>query len=137
MKRTYQPSVARRKKTHGFLVRMKSPGGRAVIKQRVDLMLDQAVLASEAIAAAEVTVISCFQRWRRHRQNAGEVLQNLAESGLRLDSNTRAAFGAAGIDYPTTANGFHANSKAVGFFAAGDGRLVGTFHGGSRLDAVD
>lgn len=34
MKRTYQPSVARRKKTHGFLVRMKTVGGRGVIRAR-------------------------------------------------------------------------------------------------------
>ena len=34
MKRTYQPSVARRKKTPGFLVRMKTPGGRKVINAR-------------------------------------------------------------------------------------------------------
>jgi large subunit ribosomal protein L34 len=34
MKRTYQPSVAKRKRTHGFLVRMKSRGGRAVINAR-------------------------------------------------------------------------------------------------------
>jgi large subunit ribosomal protein L34 len=32
MKRTYQPSVVRRKRTHGFLVRMKTRGGRAIIR---------------------------------------------------------------------------------------------------------
>jgi large subunit ribosomal protein L34 len=34
MKRTYQPSVVRRKRTHGFLVRMKTRGGRAIIRAR-------------------------------------------------------------------------------------------------------
>jgi large subunit ribosomal protein L34 len=34
MKRTYQPSKTRRARTHGFLVRMKSKGGRAVINAR-------------------------------------------------------------------------------------------------------
>ena len=34
MKRTYQPSVVRRKRTHGFLVRMKTRGGRSVIRAR-------------------------------------------------------------------------------------------------------
>jgi len=34
MKRTFQPSVVRRKRTHGFLVRMKTRGGRAVIRNR-------------------------------------------------------------------------------------------------------
>jgi large subunit ribosomal protein L34 len=34
MKRTYQPSKVRRARTHGFLVRMSSRGGRSVIRAR-------------------------------------------------------------------------------------------------------
>ncbi|MDE0095734.1 MAG: 50S ribosomal protein L34 [Gammaproteobacteria bacterium] len=34
MKRTFQPSVIKRKRNHGFRARMKTRGGRAIINAR-------------------------------------------------------------------------------------------------------
>jgi len=34
MKRTFQPSVTRRKRTHGFRARMKTRSGRAILSAR-------------------------------------------------------------------------------------------------------
>src|SRR6266700_2764745 len=44
MKRTFQPSVIRRKRTHGFLVRMRTRGGRAIKRPGFSVLLKANVL---------------------------------------------------------------------------------------------
>lgn len=48
-----------------------------------------------------------------------------------LDGQALAAFGAASVQHGTAGAGFHAQAKAMGTLAAGNGRLVGAFHGRS------
>ena len=48
-----------------------------------------------------------------------------------LDGQTLAALGATGAQDGAASAGFHAHAKAMGALAAGNGRLVGTFHGRS------
>ena len=88
------------------------------------------MLTTEGAATCGVAAQRRFAPTRRQvRPFAGDVLQD----ATALYSDTRAALGAAGVNYPSATHGFHANSEAVGLFAAGNGRLVGTFHDYSRL----
>lgn len=103
------------------------------MQQRNNLSLGQAMLAAKAPASARMpqfiqNEIRNLRRrlWRR----AARVRLQLARN---LDGDTRAAFGAAGVNHTTASDGFHANPKAVCFLAACDGRLVGAFHGYSLL----
>ena len=45
-----------------------------------------------------------------------------------LDSQTLATLGATSVDDGTARTGSHANAETVGTLAAGNGRLIGTFH---------
>ena len=67
------------------------------------------------------------------RRLVGPVAGDVLQDSTALYSDTRTALGAACINYASAAYGFHADSKAMGFFAAGYGRLVGAFHDYSRL----
>jgi hypothetical protein len=52
---------------------------------------------------------------------------------LALDGETLAALRTTGVQNRATAAGGHASAETVGALAANNGRLVGTFHDGSRL----
>ena len=64
MKRTYQPSKVRRARTHGFLVRMKTRGGRNVIathlgelmRRESSLLLSRADIITYARSLIDVIV---------------------------------------------------------------------------------
>jgi len=45
-----------------------------------------------------------------------------------LDGQALTAFCAASVNHSAATTGFHSDTKAMCAFAAGNGRLVGTFH---------
>ena len=90
-------------------------------------MLKQAMPAAKAFPSAQTTdaILHWIRDLHRYgRRQTRDFLQLVAG----LDGDACAAFGAAGINYAPTANGFHANSESVCFFAARNGRLISTFH---------
>jgi hypothetical protein len=103
----------------------------AVSEQTDNIVFNQPVLTAIRITSGSTSSLPCFTLTRRQfLPFAGDVLQNATS----LYSDTCATLGTTGIDHPSAANGFHANSKAVGFFATGNRRLVGAFHDYSRLN---
>jgi hypothetical protein len=88
-------------------------------------MLNHAMLTAEAMMTA---ITDCSVGTRRERQHGLRHAGNALQLPANLNGDTRAAFGTAGIDHAAATNGFHANSKAMGFLSAGHGGLVGTFH---------
>ena len=95
-------------------------------------MLKQTMLAAKALPRVQAT--DAFPRWIAYLHRCGpcqtRVFLQLAAS---LDGDACAAFGATRVDHAATANGFHANSESVRFFAACNGRLISTFHNYSLL----
>lgn len=69
----------------------------------------------------------------RSRRCARQKRNSLAtaQSRRRLDAKAMTALGAARANDSATTLGTHANEETMGAFAAHDGRLVSTFHGGS------
>ena len=95
-------------------------------------MLKQTMLAAKVFPDVQAT--DAIPRWIRDLHFCG-LCQTRAflQLAASLDGDACATFGAAGVNHASTANGFHANSESVRFFAACDGWLIGTFHNWSLL----
>ena len=85
---------------------------------------------------SEVRGSDCFFWGSSILSRSGQAHRtNLYPSDVNFDDNldgeALAAFGATGIDHRTAAASLHAHAKAVSAFAASNGGLVRTFHGGN------
>lgn len=95
-------------------------------------MLKQTMPAGKAFPNAQAT--GAILQWIRDLHRCGRCqTRDFLQLVACLDGDACAAFGAAGVNYAATANGFHADPEAVRFFAACNGRLISTFHNYSLL----
>ena len=104
---------------------------------RVNLMQCRAKCAVRAMVPPAITAWNCVRVFSRctlsWRQGCASLpLTRPTHIGprdtIKLNSQTFAAFGAAGVDDGTAPPGFHANQETVGACAAYFGRLVCAFH---------